>query len=91
MDGNTIVQVTTIIVGGIVAVVTLLVRADVNRLKAEITELRQTVAGAHALILQQNEIIQQLGGHDVAPIEKMPRSPKPEDWTASPPYRHKDE
>jgi len=91
MDGNTIVQVTTIIVGGIVAVVTLLVRADVNRLKAEITELRQTVASAHALILQQNEIIQQLGGHDVATIEKMPRPPRPEEWTASPPYRRKDE
>jgi len=87
MDGNTIVQVTTILVGGIVAVVTLLVRADVNQLKAEITQLRQTVASAHALILSQNEIIENLTQKPIAPIEKSPRRGATDEWTANPPYR----
>ena len=89
MDGNTIVQVTTIIVGGIVAVVTLLVRADVRSLKLEVGTLRETVASAHALLLQQNEIIHNLTEKPIDPVEKIPRKVE-QSYQASPPYRKRE-
>jgi uncharacterized metal-binding protein len=93
MSGDTLVQIVTIVVGGIVAIVTLLVRADVNKLKAEITELRQTVASAHALILRQNDQITALAASnsDLAQqnlkVDIHPQKTKPEPYVGNPPYR----
>lgn len=57
MDGNTIIQVTTIICAAIVSIVTLIVRAHVKSLEAQITVLNATFAQLQNLIVRQTKMM----------------------------------
>lgn len=89
MEGETIVQLVTIISSAVVAIITLLVRSRVIGLEKEVVDLRATIASAHALILDQYDDIKAFGAVKIPVAEKMPKPTKGEDWTANPPYRAK--
>lgn len=60
MSEEVILGIVTAVCTMIVTIVTVIVRSDVNALKAQVVTLTQTVASAHALILSQNGLISAL-------------------------------
>ena len=62
MDSSTIVQIVTIITGGIVTLGTLYIRSRLLELERELRELKAVLAGTQAILLGRHDPIAALKG-----------------------------
>lgn len=92
MTGDQIVALFTALFTTMIAIVTIAVRADVSRLKAEIVSLNKTIADMGMVIGKQNTQIESMAGYindlvskvPISPIERIPSIKRPSGWKTAP-------
>lgn len=88
MSGEVILGIVTAVCTMIVTVVTVIVRSDVNALKAQVVFLTQVVSSSHSLILSQNAQIQSLTAQKVVLLEEKAKSDDTKEFSPSGIARH---